>query len=123
MNDEASAVVVDLAKEFIELVRSLDSSWTKGYYRFRAEELRYGSNASYVGASGVVLVGAIKHGPFYESMNEKGANLLRLLGKEKGVFLLSADSKFDYDIKFEWDNLQRWEITKTNGRSGVPEGA
>ena len=37
MNAEASAVVIDLAKEFIELIRSLDSSWTKGYYRFRSE--------------------------------------------------------------------------------------
>ncbi|MCE5278449.1 MAG: hypothetical protein ABFD89_24330 [Bryobacteraceae bacterium] len=122
MNDEASAVVVDLAKNFIELVRSLDASWTKGYYRFRAEESRYGSNASYVGTSGVVLIGAIKHGSFYDSMNEKGAMLLRILGKEKGVFLLSVDSKFDYGIQFEWGDLQRWEITKMNGRSGIPEG-
>jgi len=123
MNAEASAVVIDLAKEFIELIRSLDSSWTKGYYRFRSEGVRYGSNASYAGAPGVTLVGAVKHGLFYESMNEKGAKLLRILGKEKGVFLLSVDNKFDYDIKFEWSDLQRWEITKMNGRSGIPEGA
>jgi len=121
MNDEASAVVVDLAKEFIELARSLDSSWTKGYYRFRAEQFRYGSNASYIGSSGVTLIGAMKNGSFYNSMNERGAKLLKILGKERGVFLLSVDNNFDYDIKFEWSDLQRWEITKMNGRSGVPE--
>lgn len=122
MNNEASAVVVDLAKEFVSLVGSLDSTWTKAYYRFRAEELRYGSNASLVSGSGVILLGAIRHGPFYESMNEKGAKLLHHLGKKRGVFLLIVDNKLDYDIKFEWDDLRRWEISKMDGRSGIPEG-
>jgi predicted regulator of Ras-like GTPase activity (Roadblock/LC7/MglB family) len=121
MNNEASEVVVDLAKEFASLVGSLDSAWTKAYYRFRAEELRYGSNASYVSGPAVTLIGAIKHGPFYESMNEKGAELLKHLGKKKGVFLLIVDNKLDYDIKFEWDDLHRWEISKMDGRSGIPD--
>lgn len=122
MNDEASAVVIDLAKEFVNLVGSLDPAWTKAYYRFRAEELRYGANASYVGNSAAVLIGAIKHGSFYESMNEKGLKLLKHLGKKKGVFLLVVDNNLDYDVKFEWDDLHRWEISKMDGRNGIPEG-
>ncbi|GLQ89399.1 hypothetical protein [Dyella flagellata] len=122
MNNEASAIVIDLAKEFVSLVGSLDPGWTKAYYRFRAEELRYGSNASYVGGTGVTLVGAIRHGPFYELMNEKGAELLKHLDKKKGVFLLTVDNQLDYDIKFEWNDLHRWEISKMDGRSGIPEG-
>ena len=122
MNEAASAVVIELAKEFIELVRSLEPSWARAYYRFRSTGSRYGSNASYLSGSDVSLIGAIKNAPFYESMNKKGASLLNLLTKEQGVFLLSVDSHLDYDIKFEWNDLDRWEITKMNGRSGIPEG-
>jgi hypothetical protein len=122
VNEAASAVVIELAKEFIELVQSLAPRWTNAYYRFRSEGNRYGANASYVNGADVTLIGAIKNGRFYESMNKKGAELLRLLGKEQGVFLLSVDAQFDYDVKFEWNDLHRWEITKMNGRSGIPEG-
>lgn len=122
MDDETGAIVIELAREFIDLVRSLDGGWIKGYYRFRAEYLRYGSNASYLGSVGVVLIGALKHRQFYDSMNQKGLRLLKHIGKESGVFLLEIDNNFDYHIHFDWADLHRWEITKMDGRTGMPEG-
>jgi hypothetical protein len=122
MNEEASSVTIELAKELIELVRNMEPRWSKAYYRFRSEGVRYGSNGSYVVSSGAVLISAMKNAAFYARMNEKGAKLLSLFGKEKGVFLLIADANFDYDVKFEWEDLHRWEITKLNGGTGVPAG-
>jgi len=64
----------------------------------------------------------LKWAGFYERMNTYGANLLDILGKTQGVFLLTIDSGLNYDIKFEWQNLNRWEITKLNKETGLPQG-
>ena len=122
MDDPTTSTIIELAKEFIGLVRGIEPRWSNAYYRFRSEGLRYGSNASYVVDSNALLISAVKQAKFYESMNSKGAKLLALMGKEKGVFLLVADSTFKYDVKFEWEDLHRWEITKMNGGTGVPKG-
>lgn len=122
MNDETTSTIVELAKEFIELVRGIEPRWSKAYYRFRSDGLRYGSNASYVLDSSATLISAISQAKFYDSMNEKGARLLALMGKERGVFLLATDSTFKYDVKFEWEDLHRWEITKIKGGTGIPKG-
>ncbi|RKP52535.1 hypothetical protein [Trinickia fusca] len=122
MNEVATAIVIELAKEFIGLMRELEPKWSKAYYRFRSEGARYGSNASYVSDSNVSLIGALKWGDFYERMNEHGAKLLETLGKTQGVFLLTVDAEFNYDVQFDWEDLRRWEITKLNGETGLPRG-
>jgi hypothetical protein len=121
MNEVATAVVVELAKEFVGLMQELDPKWSKAYYRFRSEGARYGSNASYVIDANVSLIGALKWAGFYERMNAHGAKLLEILGKTQGVFLLTINDELNYDIKFDWENLGRWEITKLNGGTGLPQ--
>lgn len=122
MNEETSSMVIELAKEFMELIRQLEPTWNKAFYRFRSEGGRYGSNGSYVVDSKVLLISALRNGRFYDSMNEKGAKLLNLLGKTQGVFLLTIDAESKYDIQFEWTDMHRWEITKSKGGTGVPAG-
>ena len=120
MNDEATAIVVKLAKEFTGLMRELEPTWMRAYYRFRSEGVRYGSNASYAVDSNSSLIGALKWASFYDRMNADGAKLFDILGKPQGVFLMTVDAEFNYDIKFEWDDLNRWEISKANGGTGLP---
>ena len=120
MDSVATEIVIELAKEFIGLMRELEPKWSNAYYRFRFEEARQGSNASYVSDSNVSLIGALKWSGFYARMNALGAKLIDVLGKTQGVFLLSVDADSNYDIKFDWDNLCRWEITKLNGATGLP---
>lgn len=122
MNEAATAIVVELAREFMRLMRELEPNWSRAYYRFRSEGARYGSNASYVSDADASLIGALKWAGFYERMNAHGVELLEVLGKPQGVFLLIIDSEFNYDIRFEWENLNRWEITKLNGGAGLPQG-
>ncbi|QND84421.1 Uncharacterized protein ChrSV_2194 [Chromobacterium vaccinii] len=54
-------------------------------------------------------------------MNDLGATLFKELGKSQGVFLLTIDAEFNYDINFEWKDLHRWEITKLDGGTGLPK--
>ena len=122
MNEAAAAVVIELAREFIEMLRSLGLEWDNGYFRFVHEGLNYGSNASYVVGSKATLIDTFEYESTFDSMNENGVKLLELLGKQQGTFLMTVDSKFDYKIQFEFQNLSRWRITKLDGGTGVPEG-
>ncbi len=122
MDGIATAVVIELAKEFIELMRELDQNWSKAYCRFRSGAGRYGSNASYISGSNVFLIGALKWAGFYERMNARGAKLVEILGRTQGVFLLTIDTDSNYDIKFDWEDLNRWEITKLDGGTGLLQG-
>lgn len=122
MNEEQASIVVELAKELIGLVRSIEPKWGRAYFRFSTNETRYGSNASYSFDSTVTLIDPFRCKEFFGSMNEKSRHLFKLLGKEKGVLLLIADSDFNYETKFEYHDLERWRISKMEGATGVPVG-
>jgi hypothetical protein len=123
VDDERAGFVIELAKEFMEFLRRTDSSWKKGYYRFHSEPFQFGSSASWVTDGGkVTLVNAVKNGGFYVSMDKKGRQLLKLLGKDTGVFVLIIDASFDYKIDFEYEDLSRWRISKLNGGTGISVG-
>ena len=125
--DEQTALVFEMAKEFTELVRRVEPKWSKAYLRFCLEGpmdgwIKHGSKASYISNSSVVLIDPFEHKIFYKSMNDKVIRLLAMLGKDQAVVLVVIDSTFHCDIKFEYENLDRWNITKMHGGTGIPEG-
>jgi hypothetical protein len=122
VNEECSAVVIDLAMEFMELMPKVEPTWKKAFYRFCSDEFQHGSNGSYVYQSGVCLIDPFKHASGLHSMNAKAVKLLNLLKEGQGVLLLVIDSDFQYDLKFEFTDLGRLRITKLNGGNGVPDG-
>ena len=122
MDDARTRIIVDIAKRFIELLRQLEPKWKKGYLRFRFDPGQYGSNASYENDSKVLLIDAMKNNQFYVSVNKKGAELMKDLGNPQGVFLLVVDSTFKYKYHFEYEDLERWKISKMDGATGVPVG-
>lgn len=122
MYENQSEVVIEMAKSTIDLVKAIDPAWRKAYLRFYMDGGESGANGSYANASAVNLLGTLDHAGYYGSMHSLGEQLFRLLQKERGVLLLAVDANFDYEIKFDWTNLDRWRITKLNGSSGVPEG-
>ena len=122
MIEEASAAVVELSSDFVAMLRKTEPNWEKGYFRFCHEGSVYGSNASYVSESEAMLIDPFDHGEAFRSMNEKSVKLLELLGKNQGLFLLLIDSQLNFNIKFEFNDLKRWRITKLDGGTGIPEG-
>ncbi|WP_454677873.1 hypothetical protein [Achromobacter marplatensis] len=122
MDAHATKILVKIAKEFIELMQSIDPNWDRAYHRFRMDEGRYGSNGSYSVAGGVQLIGALQCSNFYDSVNKKGYELFQILKRNKGVFLLTIDSEFNFHVDIDWEDTGRWEITKMNGSSGLPGG-
>lgn len=117
-----SEIVVDMAKALISLIREVAPSWKAAYFRFYTDERERGANASYADSSGVFLIGAVRQGDFYKRMEALSVQLFRVLARDRGVLLLSAKADFSYDVKFDFDDLDRWRITKLDGASGIPEG-
>ena len=120
-SSRASAAVIALASRLLEQMSVLQPGWTKGFFRFRSDGTRLGSNASYVANGDVLLISAVQNARFYDDMIAKGAALFQELDKTHGVFLLTVDAPSTYDVKFEWDELNRWEISKAHGGAELPK--
>lgn len=122
ISESATPLIIEIAKSFITLIRDIEPKWEKAYLRY----VSYGSNAeakaSYVHPSGIEIVNVLKNKGFFHPFTEKAQELLKAMGKEQGLFLLVTDSKFDYEFKFEYENLGRWRISKLDGGTGIPEG-
>jgi len=122
MNTASSAEVVGLAKELAEFACRLEAGWTMAYFRFSFEPTRLGSVVSYAARGNVLLIDPRRNADFFSSMNARGEQLFQLLNKDKGIILVSVNRELDFDVKFEFDDLGRWKISKLNGGTGLPEG-
>jgi hypothetical protein len=122
LKEGASPLVLDLAKSFIMLVHEIAPSWSKGYLRVYSKGSMAESKASYVDQSGVEIIDVLKHRQFFADACVKGQELLVTLGKSDGLILLIVDSAFDYEIKFEYSQLDKWQISKMRGGNGIPAG-
>ncbi|HEY5311544.1 MAG TPA: hypothetical protein VIK18_03460 [Pirellulales bacterium] len=122
MSDDATPIVIELAKGFISLVREIRPDWRKAYLRFSGWSSVSETKASYVHPAGVEIIDVTKHKEFFHNASRRGRELLAALGKDEGLFLLTADSNFDYEIEFEYAAKDRWRISKLAGGTGIPDG-
>jgi hypothetical protein len=122
MDGSTTPLVVEIAREFMTLLQSGGQPWVRGFFRFRSEENSFGSNASYVFGEHVFLISAMRNKVFYERTNELGRRLIESFDRTRGLFLIVVKSDFSYEIKFEWDDLNKWEIGKIDGGTGLPSG-
>ena len=125
--DEATRITIELAKLLISTMQSIETPWVRAFVRFQmTEEDNWGCRGSYQTSTGVMLFNAMKEGKqLFHGVNELGPLLRDATsnnGKKCCVFLLIVDSKFNYDIKFEHNDSERWKITKLNGDDGLPVG-
>lgn len=122
ISDEASPIIVDIAKRLMLLVRDAYPDWQEAYLRFSINNLVSDVKASCVHGRGVDVMDVIQHGGFFQLMGHQGKELMRALGLVDGVFLLVVNSKYDYEIHFERADMTRWRISKLDGGTGVPAG-
>jgi hypothetical protein len=123
--DGATPVVISLAKELIAAMQRINPSWERAYWRFVSADDHYGSNASYSSVTEVTLISALKEGQLFERLNNLGRQLWNFecdTSRKFCVCLLVVTSNFDYEIKFEQRDENRWRITKLDGKNGLPDG-
>ena len=107
-----------LSTRFLELFVAEDRDLVRGFFRFRLEPDVFGSNASFQSVSAVTLIDPFKHAQFFEDMNAMGRALLSSMNKTHGLFLLEVGSQYAYNVDFEFEDLDRWKISKINGGTG-----
>jgi hypothetical protein len=122
MNQAANAVVMELAKGAIDLMEGGHSQWERAFFRFSAEPGMTDGSGSYVANGKVELLSPLANRSFWAWFDGRGRELLQVLGKPSGVFLLIVTAEFDFRILYEWDDCKRWRITKLDGASGMPAG-
>lgn len=122
MCEVQSQIVFDMAKALVDISNKIDRAWTKVYYRFYLDETESGANASLATSSSVALIGALDHPNLYSEENGLSKKLFAALNKKRGLLLLVVNSQLDYEIQFEFENLDRWGISKMDGATGIPEG-
>lgn len=123
--DGATPVVMSLAKELITAMQQINPSWERAYWRFVSTDDHYGSNASYSTATEVTLIATLEESKLFDRLNNLGRQLWnaeRDPNRKFCVCLLVVTSSFDYEIKFEQRDENRWRITKLDGKSGLPDG-
>jgi hypothetical protein len=118
----ASGSVIELAKTFMAFMNNAVRNWSVGYFRAYVTVGENGANASVFDGVSVEIVDAVGNSQFFKTARSQAKQVFTDIGFERGVLLLTCRSDFSYDIKFERENLTRWEITKMGGKTGVPDG-
>ena len=120
--DAATALIEQIAKDFIELVRHIDPTWRRAWLRCQVDVGFAEAKGSYANVSTVELIDVMAHKAFFHPVMPHARTLLVELGHTRGVFLLTVDSDFDYNFDFEYEDLSRWRISKLGGGDGIPTG-
>jgi hypothetical protein len=126
MNDQATALVIDLAKHVIGYMRTALPSWQEVYVRIDTpSDSQRGARVSYVDASGVTIIDVMEHRdliagilPIAQQLRDALANN----GRKFRVCLFRANAELDYHIDFEWNDANKWAMTKLRGATALPVG-
>jgi hypothetical protein len=119
---QSSEQVVELARQFIDLLQTIAPGWQRGFFRFKWEPNHDRCNSSYVRGDRVDLISSIDNSGAFKEIGNTAWKLAGSLDKPQGLLLLIVESSFDYEIKFEFEDLTRWQISKMDGLTGIPAG-
>ncbi len=120
MTESRAELAVDISKRFMDLLQQLEPKWTTGYLRFRLDPTQDGCAASYQMGSEVRRIDAIENHQFFSHVSGQARKFFQNLGKTRGIVILVADSSSKYNFYFEFEDLDRWAISTTDGAPGVP---
>lgn len=120
MKEQQTDSIIELAKRFIDEMQNLEPAFERAFFRFHGELRMYSSCASYTTPFDVCLVSAFREEEFYDEMDRLSLRVLSEMEHDSILMLLEIDKNFDYDIKFEYKDMERWQISLSDGGTGVP---
>ncbi|PVZ66700.1 hypothetical protein [Pelagibaculum spongiae] len=125
MNEECNSLVKEIAKLYMEYSDEKFSGWSKAFYRIRALPSQFGGNGSYINGDEVELIGVFDHEELLEPLHKLFKELwqaLESIEKEFIVCLLVVDSEYNFNIYFDYEDPEKWSISKLDGGIGIPVG-
>jgi len=123
-NSRATEIIVELPKTLMKALQERFPGWRRAFLRFDASDGHHGSKGSYVTEEGVFLFDKRKLKPLFKELNGLGWELRSAMPDKLRfcVFILSVNADSSYKMDFEFSDSDRWQITKKNGGTGIPEG-
>ncbi|MGN6653665.1 hypothetical protein [Trinickia sp.] len=126
MNDQATALIVELAKHVVDYMRTTFPAWHEVYVRIDTpSDSQRGARVSYVDANGVTLIDVMEHRALIAGIIDIAPQLRESLannGRKFCVGLFRANARLDYHFDFEWNDPNKWAMTKLRGGTGLPVG-
>ncbi|WP_423392069.1 hypothetical protein [Burkholderia sp. LMG 21824] len=126
MNERATELLIELAQHVVEQMRVHFPGWNEAYVRLEApSDSQFGGRASYRSGTCVELIASTVHKEFFAGVLRILPDLRNALennGRKFCVGLFRVNSHLQYQMDYEWNDPARWNITKLNGRSGLPDG-
>lgn len=123
--DEASHLTMELAKALIREMEAMETPWKTAFLRASSEDGVDTYKGSFILHDGVRLFDVLKHKPFFACVREIIPRLREASANGDSQFrvaLLIVDSKFNYEVKYEYVDPDRWAISKMDGGTGLPVG-
>jgi hypothetical protein len=123
--DRPSELIVELAKAVVAEMRTSYPDWNEGFVRMQAADDSFEVKCSYVLPTGTQILNVLVHKAFIEKAQRIGAELRETLPRANGPFyvaLLRVGADLDYSMQYEYSDLNRWNISKMNGGTGIPAG-
>ena len=114
-----------MAKSLASGMQAHSQGWSRAFYRLEVSDVAHSSSGSFVTSAGVQVMDAFAFDSLFEELERFGQKLtarVKPADRSFCILLLSINSDFDYNIDFDWLDLDRWRISKMDGGTGIPEG-
>ena len=121
MKEYAPGIFINLARKFIDKILEFDPCFEKAYYRFHAEQRSSESCACYIAKSETNIIDAMSEAEFFDDMDRMFLKLLGEMEKSRALLLLIIDKDLGYEMKFEYSDMLKWQISLADGGTGIPE--
>jgi hypothetical protein len=123
--DEASRLIVELARLLIREMQAMGKPWKKAFLRSEIADGVQTHNGSFVLGDAVYLFDVLEHKTMLSGVHEIAPQLHEATANEEKRFcvaLLMVDSNFNYEVQYEYDDVGRWAISKLGDGTGIPAG-
>ncbi|WP_394780581.1 hypothetical protein [Undibacterium sp.] len=118
--DEEAEIIFEMGIAFIQHMIDTASGWEKAYFRIQIDENHSSSTGIYIVGSEVEFI-ELPYS-FAHGMEKKATRLAEVFGKDEMVMLLFVKSNYGAEAFFDYEDMDKWEISKLDGRTGIPEG-
>lgn len=125
VNEQASEHVIELAKLLIDTLQRVAPGWQHGFLRINTEENVVGAKSTYVDGSGVHFLDVFQQEEAFARAIAIGEQLhaaMRQGEQTLKVCLLIVGAAFNYEVRFEYADPDKWAISKMDGATGIPTG-
>jgi hypothetical protein len=120
MDQDVAKTTVEMAAATVEFMVERGEPWDCAYYRYVETDALWGSNGSFRHGGRVTLFSVSRDGSYLDAMNDVSRQVLEHLGKKRAVLLLTVGVDMTYKLDFEFDDMDRWKISRAEGRTGIP---